>query len=78
MVDLDTQASLLSNLTDHLSPQQAEDCEGLLSLTEVYEALQGMALNKSPGLDGLPVEFYFTFWDLLGEDLVDVLNESFS
>ena len=49
-----------------------------LSLSEVYEALQGLALNKSPGLDGLPVEFYLTFWDMLGEDLVEVFNESFS
>ena len=37
-----------------------------------------MALNKSPGLDGLPVEFHLTFWDILGEDLVEVFNESFS
>ena len=36
-----------------------------------------MAHNKSPGSDGLPMEFCLTFWDTLGSDLVDVLNRSF-
>ena len=33
-----------------------------------------MARRKAPGLDGLPVEFYVKFWDVLGPDLVSVLN----
>jgi hypothetical protein len=36
-----------------------------------------MSTNKSAGLDGLPKEFYTTFWPLLGADLVAVLNASF-
>lgn len=41
-------------------------------------ALEGTALEKSPGSDGLPVEFYRAFWHILGSDLVDVLSDSFS
>lgn len=37
-----------------------------------------MGLDKSPGSDGLPVEFYHAFWHILGADVVDVLNDSFS
>ncbi|KAK0138223.1 Transposon TX1 uncharacterized protein [Merluccius polli] len=44
---------------------------------ELHVALQGMDGGKSPGLDGLPVEFYKTFWKELGQDLLEVLNESF-
>ena len=33
-----------------------------------------MTHNKTPGFDGLPMEFYLSFWDILGKDLVDVLN----
>ena len=33
--------------------------------------------KKSPGSDGLPVEFYRRFWGLLGPDLVEILNYSF-
>ena len=40
-------------------------------------ALQGMARGKSPGSDGLPVEFFVKFWDVLGADLVDVFNSSY-
>ena len=33
-----------------------------------------MALRKAPGCDGLPAESYLKFWDVLGADLVEVLN----
>ncbi|CAM2118270.1 unnamed protein product [Caretta caretta] len=35
-----------------------------------------MPTNKSPGMDGLTVEFYSVFWDVLGPDLVIVGPES--
>ncbi|CAM5080082.1 unnamed protein product [Eretmochelys imbricata] len=35
-----------------------------------------MPTNKSPGMDGLTVEFYHVFWDVLGPDLVTVWAES--
>ena len=40
----------------------------------MFEALQGLAKNKARGVDGFPAEFYFKFWDVLGRDLVLVLN----
>ena len=33
--------------------------------------------NKSPGNDGLTVEFYIAFWPLIGTLLVDSLNYAF-
>ena len=57
-----------------LPGDQAALCEGHLSVTEVSSALLGMARRKAPGLDGLPVEFYVKFWDVLGPDLVSILN----
>ncbi len=32
--------------------------------------------RKAPGIDGLTVEFYKEYWDILGPDLLLVLNES--
>ncbi|CAM2105361.1 unnamed protein product [Caretta caretta] len=47
-----------------------------LTLAEFSEALCHMPTNKSPGMDGLTVEFYRVFWDVLGSDLVTVWAES--
>ena len=69
-----SRSALLSNVSCTLSPVDAEDCEGLLSVAECHAALVGMARHKAPGSDKLPMEFYVKFWDLLGEDLVCVLN----
>lgn len=48
----------------------------VISLNELHEALQGMENGKVPGLDGIPVEFYKTFWPIIGEDLLAVLRNS--
>ena len=41
---------------------------------EIKKALNKMANNKSPGNDGLPKEFYITFWEELKSDLVELYN----
>ena len=41
-------------------------CDGELTLAECRAALDGMATGKSPGVDGLPAEFYQRFWPVLG------------
>ncbi|CAM4490618.1 unnamed protein product [Caretta caretta] len=46
------------------------------TLAEFSEALCHMPTNKSPGMDGLTLEFYLVFWDVLGPDLVTVWAES--
>ena len=51
--------------------------EGVITLEECSKVLNSFALNKAPGNDGLPVEFYRTFWDSVGKLLVDCFNESF-
>ena len=76
-VDLFVQATLLGRLNQSLPTSLSCLCEGLLSCEEAFAALKGMARGKSPGSDGLPVEFYLKFWDILGSDLVDVLNASY-
>ena len=65
---------LLSNVSSALPPRQASLCEGPLSLEECFTALKEMARRKAPGVDGLPMEFHLKFWDVLGPELVEVLN----
>ncbi|CAM2115755.1 unnamed protein product [Caretta caretta] len=47
-----------------------------LSLAKLLKALCRMPTNKSLGMDGLTMEFYRVFWDVLGPDLVFVWAES--
>ena len=44
---------------------------------DLSAALKGLQTSKSPGSDGLPVEFYSAFWDLLCNPLLSVLNDCF-
>ncbi|CAM4662413.1 unnamed protein product [Lepidochelys kempii] len=47
-----------------------------LTLAEFSEVRRRMPTNKSPGMDGLTVEFYRVFWDVLSPDLVTIWPES--
>ncbi|CAM2095310.1 unnamed protein product [Caretta caretta] len=55
-----------------VSASDRDQLELSLTLAEFSEALCRMPTNKSPGIDGLTVEFYRVFWDVLGPDLVTV------
>ena len=60
-----------------LSPEMQQLCEGELSVAECYNILSTFQNNKTPGNDGLTIEFYRSFWPVLGEMLVKSLNYSY-
>jgi len=41
-----------------ISDEERKLCEGLLTAAECLESLKTMESNKTPGTDGIPVEFY--------------------
>lgn len=41
---------------------------------EIHAAVKAMASGKSPGPDGVVVEFYRHFWDLVGPDFTAMLQ----
>ena len=62
-----------SNQIPKLSENLRNICEGKLGYGEFYNVLNTFQKNKSPGNDGLTVEFYIAFWPLIGSLLVDSL-----
>ena len=66
----------ISSLECSVSQEEASLCEGEVTLAECSQALKSFKRNKSPGLDGLPCEFYNRFWDLVRPNLVATFNES--
>ena len=50
-----------------LSEDSKQSGEGVITLNECSKVLNSFALNKTPATDGLPIEFYQTFWNVVGE-----------
>lgn len=73
--DLECMSDLLSDLPK-LTNEQKESLDGQITFQEITEAMRQLSNGRSPGIDGLPAEFYQTFWNVLGSDLYEVLLES--
>ena len=65
----------LQNMKKHTTLNDEEKLllEGNINESECVAALNLMKLNKSPGSDGLPVEFYKSFWTDIKIPLLDPL-----
>jgi hypothetical protein len=71
-------AALLADVDRRLTPAQAAACDGPITEAELRAALRSMPRGSAPGSDGLPFEFYTTFWgDNMAEALLAVMNEPF-
>ena len=57
-----------------LCNEERDNLEGLLTYDECKEVLSSFSNGTSPGEDGFTVEFYRSFFDIIGEDLVESLN----
>ena len=60
-----------------LTDIEKQDCEGQITVEECSAVLKSFQKNKTPGNDGLPIEFYITFWDKLCKILIESFNYSF-
>ena len=60
-----------------LSHAERVSCEGKITCGEARAEILQMARNKTPGNDGLTVEFYDFFWPLINKQVVDSYNYAF-
>ena len=68
---------LLNNLTNVLTDEDRDSVEGEITLEELFTVINTFSKDKSPGNDGLTAEFYQTFFNVIGKDLVEVINDGF-
>ena len=54
-----------------------ETCEGQLTYSECFKVLSTFSNDKTPGNDGLTVEFYKFFLSEIGTFLVDSLKDAY-
>ena len=62
--DTQIQSDLLSKISTTLEEYDKELCEGEMTLEELTAAVNSLAKHKTPGADGIPLEFYIKFWPL--------------
>ena len=72
--DSEAQEWFLNFLDRKLSDEDCNLLEKEISENEVYNAITNMNKNKSPGIDGLPIEFYVRFWKEIKKDFVAVIK----
>ena len=60
-----------------LDELEAANLEGMITRQEATEALKGMQNDKSPGTDGMTVNFFKFFWKDIGGFVVRSINEGF-
>jgi exonuclease III len=68
----------LGEVLDFLERKVESECAILsedFTVLEMHKALKSFKRGKSPGVDGLPLEFYLTFWDIIAHDLLTVFKE---
>ena len=62
-------------LTNTLSDMEADMCDNEISVEECFFALlHNMKSNKTPGHDGIPIEFYKRFWPHIKKHLWTPIN----
>ena len=64
-------------LVNKLNDTDADICEGSILEEECNTIISKMSKNKSPGIDGLPNEFYLLFWNDIKTMVIDSFNEAF-
>ena len=58
-----------------LPPEMATDLTSPVTLSELQNIVKVAKVNKAPGVDGIPVEFYQCFWEEIGEEMTSMLNK---
>ena len=64
----------LSHPTKQLTEEQKIDLEKEITLEDIGSAMKLMKNNKSPGEDGITIEFYKTYFSIIGEDMLEVFQ----
>uniref|UniRef100_A0A803K7Y7 Reverse transcriptase domain-containing protein n=1 Tax=Xenopus tropicalis TaxID=8364 RepID=A0A803K7Y7_XENTR len=76
-IDSDFMEDALNDITLVLNHDDANGLNDFITEKELFDTIQSFKRNKVPGLDGIPIEFYVRFWDILKDDLLCLFNKCF-
>ena len=68
------QNDFLANIHNKITDIDNSTLVNTISIVELYETISKMSLCKSPGIDGIPVEFYIEYWDIIKYEMCEIFN----
>lgn len=75
VIDVAAGEDFLSNITATVNEEDHAHLLANITNLEVRSIITCAAKHKAAGLDGLPVEFYVRYWDVIGDELTTMYNE---
>ena len=69
------QRELLSSINKSMSSTDKAICDDPISLNQLEIAMKELPIHKSPGLDGLLVEFCRSMWETIKLDFHEIVTE---
>ena len=78
LADSDIELFFPANYDHLLSVNQQISCEGEILEEEILDAINSFSSGKSPGIDGIPIEVYKTFYTEIKKSLLASFNYSFA
>ena len=74
-IDEDALQHYVDSIPLTISSEQRDLLSSVISEKELWDAIVSMKGNRTPGKDGIPVEFYKNFFELLKYDMLRLFNE---
>ena len=64
----------LNFLDEKLTSEDKEELEKEVSEIEIFIAVKVLNSKKSPGIDGIPNDFYYKYWNIIKTEVSDVVR----
>ena len=68
------QNEFLELISNKLNDSDKENLGIEISENEIFIAVNDLNTNKAPGIDGIPIEFYQKYWEIIKKEFVQVIK----
>ena len=68
------QNKFLDLINNKISDAEKETLETNVTEDEIYTAVKNLSTNKAPGIDGIPIEFYQKYWNIIKNEFVQIIK----
>ena len=77
-VDSDVSFSLRNTYQVLVPPDIRDQQNQQITITDIEKAIKGMSNQKTPGEDGIPIDFYKVFWSKIRGEFMTMMNQVYT